>query len=213
MNTMKKRVLWITAVAALFITASGCASAPQAASPSAGAQTANNTTSSAAQQSQTASASQIDEAAAQQIALEHAGVAESDTSFLMTKLDYDDGIAVYDVEFYVSATNSEYDYEIDAASGEIRSYDQDAENYQPGAPQTNAPSTDTAGTLTEEEIRNIALARVSGATESDIRMRQEIDDGRSVYEGSILYDGFEYDFEIDAATGDILSWESESVFD
>ena len=39
------------------------------------------------------------------------------------------------------------------------------------------------------------------------------DDGRLIYEGKIIYNDREYEFEIDAATGAVLDWESESVCD
>ena len=147
----------------------------------------------------------IDEAAAKQIALDHAGVSESDTAFLMSKSDYDDGVAVYDVEFYVASTNTEYDYEIDAATGEIRSYDYDAENY-------SGTQSTTGETKAEAEIRQIALAKVPGATDKDIQLTLDRDDGKLRYEGKIIYDGTEYEFEIDAYSGAILEWDAESVF-
>ena len=40
-----------------------------------------------------------------------------------------------------------------------------------------------------------------------------MDDGRYVYEVEIVYDQMDYDFEIDAATGEIISQTSESVYD
>lgn len=147
----------------------------------------------------------IDEAAAKQIALDHAGVSEGDTAFLMSKADYDDGVAVYDVEFYVASTNTEYDYEIDAATGEIRSYDYDAENY-------SGTQSTTGETKAEAEIRQIALAKVPGATDKDIQLTLDRDDGKLRYEGKIIYDGTEYEFEIDAYSGAILEWDAESVF-
>lgn len=147
----------------------------------------------------------IDEAAAKQIALDHAGVSEGDTAFLMSKSDYDDGVAVYDVEFYVASTNTEYDYEIDAATGEIRSYDYDAENY-------SGTQSTTGETKAEAEIRQIALAKVPGATDKDIQLTLDRDDGKLRYEGKIIYDGTEYEFEIDAYSGAILEWDAESVF-
>ena len=52
---------------------------------------------------------------AKQIAVSHAGV--SGASFTKVELDTDDGIAVYEIEFKVG--NTEYDYEINAASGAI----------------------------------------------------------------------------------------------
>ena len=52
---------------------------------------------------------------AKQIALSHAGV--SGASFKKVKLDTDDGVRVYEIEFKVG--NVEYDYDIDASSGAI----------------------------------------------------------------------------------------------
>ena len=62
---------------------------------------------------------------AKSIALRDAGV--SGVTFVKAKLDYDDGVRVYDVEFYKD--NVEYDYEIDAVTGQIREKDLDIENY------------------------------------------------------------------------------------
>ena len=159
-----------------------------------------------AQSGTTSTAGAVDEAQAKQIALDHAGVAEADTAYLQVKADREDGVAVYDVEFYVAATNTEYDYEIDAATGAIRSYDYDAEGY-------NGTQTQSGETKTEAEVKQIALAKVPGATENDIRLSLDRDDGRLQYEGKIIYEGMEYDFEIDAYSGAIREWEAESVFD
>ena len=71
----------------------------------------------------------------------------------------------------------------------------------------------TADTKTEDEVKKIALAKVPGATENDIRLNLDRDDGKLRYEGKIIYDGMEYDFEIDAYSGAIQEWEAESVFD
>ena len=62
-------------------------------------------------------------------------------------------------------------------------------------------------------VRSIALAKVPGATEKDISLSLDRDDGRMSYEGKIIYQGMEYDFEIDAYSGAIREWEAESVFD
>lgn len=56
--------------------------------------------------------------------------------------------------------------------------------------------------------QEIALARVPGAVESDITsFERDYDDGFLNYEGEIRYGGMEYEFEIDAATGEIIGWE------
>ena len=46
-----------------------------------------------------------------------------------------------------------------------------------------------------------------------IRIKQDYDDGRVIYEGKIIYQQMEYDFEIDSFTGNILDWEAESIYD
>ena len=150
-----------------------------------------------AQQS-TASSGAIDEAQARSIALEHAGVAESDAKFYRVERDNDDGRAVYEVEFY--SGNTEYDYEISAETGEILSYDSDIEGW--AAQSGNAEGS----AVTLEQARELVLERVPGAAASDVQIEQERDDGRDIYEGEVYYDRTEYEFEIDASTGSFIKW-------
>ena len=63
---------------------------------------------------------------AKNIALTDAGVTEADVTGIRVKLDTDHGVQEYEVEFY--AGNLEYDYDIDAATGQIRSKDMDIED-------------------------------------------------------------------------------------
>ena len=99
---------------------------------------------------------------------------------------------------------------IDASTGEILSFDSDVENY---SISSNMQLGQTNTYIGEEKARSIALARVPGATESNIRLHLDTEDGVAVYEGSIVYNNVEYEFEIDAATGKIVKWSSEPVFD
>lgn len=145
---------------------------------------------------------------AKEIALAHAGFAEANVTFVTVKPDADNGRPEYEIEFY--SGNTEYDYDIDASTGDILSYDHDAENY---AAFISIQSDDNNTYIGEEKAKSTALAKVSGATESDIRLYLDYEDGIAVYEGSIVFDNMEYEFEIDAATGTIVSWNAESVFD
>lgn len=65
----------------------------------------------------------ITEAEAKSIALEHAGVTEQEASRLQVRTDWDNGRQEYDVEFHVEYL--EYEYEIDAVTGKILSFDKD----------------------------------------------------------------------------------------
>lgn len=172
----------------------GTASAPAAASPS---PSAGQTTGGQA------AATAVTEEQARETAMSHAGLTADQVTFVRSELDRDDGRLMYDVEFYTS-DYKEYDYEIDAATGEILSYDYDAEgySYQPNA---------TPGTaITAEQARAIALAEVPGAAESDIyEFETDRDDGRLEYEGKIIYNNTEYEFTIDGYSGAIREWDAE----
>ena len=160
------------------------------------------------QASQSASTSAITKDKAKSIALQDAGVKESDTEFLGVKEDYDNGRAIYEVEFY--AKGKEYDYDIEKSTGKILSSDFDIENYTPGKGNGNNTNNGASGTvLSLDKARSLALARVPGATEKDIRIQLDRDDGRQVYEGEIYYNRMEYEFEMDAATGNFIEWSAE----
>ena len=172
----------------------GTVSAPAAASPS---PSAGQTTG--------GQAAAVTEEQARETALSHAGLTADQVTFVRSKLDWDDGRQVYDVEFY-TADYTEYDYEIDAATGEIRSYDADAEGY------SYQPDTTPGTAITAEQARAIALAEVPGASEGDIyEFETDRDDGRLEYEGKIIYNSTEYEFTIDGYSGAIRSWESEPL--
>ena len=60
---------------------------------------------------------------AEKIALEHAGLSANQVQKLRTELDYERGKPEYEVDFHVDRI--EYDYEIDAKTGKIISWDKD----------------------------------------------------------------------------------------
>lgn len=62
--------------------------------------------------------------------------------------------------------------------------------------------------ITEAQAIDIVLNKVPGAGKGNIvAFSRDYDDGRWIYEGELIYNGLEYDFEIDAMTGNILEWE------
>jgi uncharacterized membrane protein YkoI len=74
----------------------------------------------------------------------------------------------------------------------------------PAQPATE-PATDDIG---YDKVKSIVLDRVPGATEADVyELERDYDDGMLQYEGSVYYGGYEYEFEINGVTGDILQWE------
>ena len=76
--------------------------------------------------------------------------------------------------------------------------------------QGNTGSGSSSGAaISQDEAVQIALERVPGATAQDVRIELDRDDGRYKYEGEIIYNNTEYDFEIDANSGTILEWSEE----
>ena len=157
-----------------------------------------------------ASTTDIGEAKARSVALSHAGISESDTSYIYAKKDWDDGRWVYDVEFW--ADGKEYDYEILASDGTILSYDYDAEYQWSGS--TGTGSTSSTADIGEAKAKSVALshAGISESSTSYIYAKKDWDDGRSVYDVEFWADGKEYDYEILASNGTILSYDYDAEY-
>ena len=153
--------------------------------------------------------------AALEAALQDAGVTKEEATRLKTSKDRDDGRMIYEIQF--DANGTEYDYEIAAEDGTILTADTEsvasntaAQNGQQNNTQNNQSQSAGANVaVSQEQAMQTALERVPGATESDVRMELDNDDGQYKYEGDIIYDQREYEFEIDANTGIILEWSEE----
>lgn len=141
--------------------------------------------------------------AAKTAALNHAKLTADQVTFTKEKLEWEHGQQVYDIEFY-TGDRAEYDYEIDAKTGAVLSFDQDTKSVtQP---------TSASGTITRDKAQELALAKVPGATAQNVKkIKTDHDDGRLIYEVEIIYNGTEYEFEINAADGTILDMEAEST--
>lgn len=163
----------------------------------------------------------ISEAEAKEIAyMQVPGAAEADTAIVTS--DFDDLRKAYEVQFIHE--NVLYEFKILARGGKIAEQDMEGAAVPAPAEQADPQAADQAGAsdatqaagtdIGVEKAKEIALAQVSGAAATDITEAVlDNDDGRLSYEISIRYDGQEYDFDIDAATGEIISRSQESVLD
>ena len=77
-------------------------------------------------QSSIQTTNQITPEKAKEIALNHAGVKASDVSGFKSKLDWDDGVNIYELEF--KAGGYEYDYEINASTGAVLKSEKDRDD-------------------------------------------------------------------------------------
>ena len=161
---------------------------------------------STASQEKPAASNRITLEEAKKVALDDAKLTAADVTFTKAKLDYDDGRAVYDIEFYSGA--KEYDYEIDAATGRILEKDIDIND------DVNAPTEgqDSQTYITAEQAKAAALS-AAGFSASEVRGLKaefDFDDGRAVYEVEFKKGVFEYDYDIDAVSGKVLKAEKEA---
>ncbi len=141
---------------------------------------------------------------AKAIALADAGVTQAQAA----DLDWDLEKGVYDIDFCVNGT--EYDYHIHCTTGEIlhthKEACDDCHEHQGHGPERDTPSQAPAEPLIGlEKAKTIALqhAAVADARFTDY----DLDDGK--YELEFYAGGFEYEYDIDAVTGQILKAEKE----
>ena len=148
---------------------------------------------------------------AKEIALSHAGLSSDQVTFVQANNDFDDGIQKYDIEFYCNG--KEYDYEINASNGQIIQYDYDMEyNYTPNNNTTNNQSNvNNTGDISQDKAKEIALSHAGLASNQVTFKRTELDSDNGIqkYEVEFYYNNREYSYEIDANTGNILSYEQD----
>lgn len=149
---------------------------------------------------------------AKTIVLTKAGLAEEDVVFTKAKLDRDDGIVKYEIDFRTDTT--EYETEIDAADGNVLEWELDAlkgKGYDWGIGVGPAIPDNQGSDIPFDKAKEIALQRAGVAAEDATFTKQEadFDDGRRRYDIEFVCDGTEYEAEIDAETGKILEWKTE----
>lgn len=76
----------------------------------------------------------------------------------------------------------------------------------------NSSSSSSSSGISLERAKSIALSQVPGASSGNItKAFKDYDDGRAEYDVEIRYDGYEYDFEISASSGNILSKDVDRI--
>lgn len=154
---------------------------------------------------QASSKGYIGQEKARSIALSHAGVNELDITKIEIEFDYEKGRMVYEVEFH--AKGMEYDYDIDASDGSILKFESKARN-KPHEGGSNA--ADYIGVSRAESIA-LAHAGLQKSMITKLETELEREKGRMIYDIEFVYDGYEYEYAIDALTGDIISVEKKKV--
>ena len=128
---------------------------------------------------------------------------------LEIEFDSEDGLMVYEVEFY--AGGSEYDYDIDARTGEVVKSSREGGG---SAGTSGGTASGSSGSYIGEAAATAAALQHAGVRQADttyLRCWVEHDDGRAeCYEVEFLAGSTEYQYEIDLYTGAVLKSERET---
>lgn len=174
----------------------------------------------------TQNANDISKEKAKEIALTKANLKASEVENLKVTREYDDGVLEYKVKF--TKGTKVYEYEINAATGKITDFDIDSKYEDVFDPDTDDDDDDDddipavnsnnttadSGDIGKAKAKEIALNK-AGAKESKVkllRVERDYDDGRLEYSVEFKFDGKEYEYEIDGATGAILDSSVERYF-
>ncbi|MBE6918570.1 MAG: hypothetical protein E7469_02670 [Ruminococcaceae bacterium] len=145
---------------------------------------------------------------AREIALTHAGVSAADAVWDEREFDFENGKPVFELEFAVNGT--EYEYDIDAATGKILRTWTERGDDRP-ASSAAAPSAPSADYIGLEKARAIALERAGVAAANAVWEESDfdLDDGVPVYELEFRANGYEYSCDVHALTGKVLDYDAE----
>lgn len=158
---------------------------------------------------------------AESAALAHAGFTADQVTRLHTEVDYENGVKEFEVEF--RSGDWEYDYTVSAETLEILKHQKEYDPPKQKAVETVPAETKPAETkpadtkpaetkkIDPSKAKSIALAH-AGLTEAQVkglRAEYDRDDGRPEYDVEFRVGNMEYEYEIHAETGKILSWDKE----
>lgn len=145
-----------------------------------------------------------------------------DATLVFLAPELDDGRLMYDGEVHSGSTR--ITFELGASSMDFRDYKETAIMGNSGSPMVTAEPTSAAlsatpmptsavtstandGLIGTARAMEIAQQEIGGGQVTSIKLDRE--HGRQVYEVKALYNGYEYELELDAQTGEILQWEQE----
>ena len=160
-------------------------------------------------------------------------VNSGDLYFEDIDFEFDKGVS--EVEVYYQ--NRDYEYKIDAKEGKViytdfkyftnqnntnNTNDFNNSNNNGNGNGNNSGSTNNQNNLsgvepsiTLDEAKNIAVTNAGVDINSVKFTREELDHDNHtlVYELEFFYNNIEYDYEINATTGDIISYDKDSIYD
>lgn len=140
------------------------------------------------------------EETAKAAAFAHAGISPEEAQDVRVRSDWDDGMQIYEVDF--RSGNTEYEYEIEAATGAVHRAEE----------RWNGGGSQAAGNFIGENAAQTAALTHAGVRSdqvSSVKIELDNDDGQWLYEIEFIVGGVEYDYEVEATTGTVLKAEQD----
>ena len=146
------------------------------------------------QGSSSGNSASVTEAEAQQAAFSHAGVSGA----TVIKAEYDREDNKYEIEFI--AGSYKYEYEISAADGRVLKSEKEAV-------KSSVSSSGTAYSVSADDAKQTALSHAGVTNPNELEIDYDRDENK--YEIEFKSGGYEYSYDINAATGEIIKSEKE----
>lgn len=151
----------------------------------------------------------------QDIVIKDIGVSKDKLHFTSTDLDIEDNL--YEVEFYYVNHNVEYEYKINAKTGQIIynnfNSSKTNENIDNSNHLNNNSDKGSSSEITIDNAKKIALDNAQ-LNENDVTFTEEktdYDHGKKIYDIEFFYNNQEYNYEVDAQTGEIISYDKDNM--
>ena len=179
----------------------------------------------------------VDEA--KKIALNHANLTSKEVSFINAEADMDNGVEFYDIELYnnnkeydyeISAADGkiiEYDYDVEGygestnvsnnnssntnKQNSNKSNTNTTNNKANNNQNTNTNSNTSSNKISADKAKKIALnhANLTSNQVSYVQVEADFDDYTPSYDVEFYHNNVEYSYEINANTGNIISFEKD----
>lgn len=149
----------------------------------------------------------IGEERAEELAFEVSEMAREEVHHIKTSMDYNEGRVTYEVEFYKE--QNKYEYEFDAQTSELLEWESEWKNQELLEKELEElDRSQTVEGIGSQQALEIACAD-AGVSYKDIVFEEVTpvyENGTELYDIDFNTDEHEYEYKIDAATGEIIKY-------
>ena len=142
----------------------------------------------------------ISEEEAKKIATDYLNVNIEDVYFTKKKLDYDNGILIYELEFYHNST--EYEVDINAYTKEIINISIDSNDYN---------TNNSSNYIGIEKAKELVKNHYTKDNIFFVKAEFDFDNQTPIYELEFYYNNKKYEYEVNAISGNIIKYEISNI--